>query len=284
MTEPVERVAWNVFEGGMALDCRETTRLWRVVHSHYAICLLHRGHSDWSYRRREFSFEPGALYICEPGEVHATRRVDGPGDFSVVFLEPELVREGAARLGIKNAPHFVPGRLSSAPLLHAYQSARHALSSPDPEYRAQEMSLLLYQLLEHSIPAPGRDELSPGKLYRAREHLRDLMGSRPESVVRLQPIAEELGLSYHALIHGFSRQFAIPPYEFVNQLRAQHVLADIVRGPDGDCATLSSLAHKWGYADGPHLSRAFKQYYRISPTDMARSLNPRWLRRPGKDR
>jgi AraC-like DNA-binding protein len=280
MVEPVESVTWSAFQGGMALDCVRTTRRWRVVHSHYAVCVLHAGRSEWSYRQREFSFETGSIYLCEPGEVHATRRIHGPGDFSVVFLEPELVLAEATKLGMSAPPHFPPGKLSSRGLLERVVAVRRALARADGEGAAQESSLLLRELLDRCDSPPPRGRLPSDKVHRARQHLRDLMLSRPESVVRLQPIAEELGISYCALIHGFSRQFGVPPYEFLNQLRAQYVLADIVRGPADDCVTLSTLAHKWGYADGPHLSRVFRQYYGTSPKQMASSVNPRWLKRP----
>jgi AraC-like DNA-binding protein len=110
----------------------------------------------------------------------------------------------------------------------------------------------------------------------ARELLRTRYRADPSRVVRLGPIAEEVGISYYRLVHAFSRRFGVAPYEYVSLIRAQHALSELRRGPRDGCLSLTAVAQQCGYSDSAHLSRSFRRYWGQTPLTLARELNPAW--------
>jgi AraC-like DNA-binding protein len=273
-----EALDWLSFKEGIRLSCRNGTRRWKLVHQHYTICVLHRGRADWKYRNRHFSFEPDRTYVCEPGEVHATSRVYCPGDFSVLFVDPEAVRSAAEQLGVSQ-PHFAVEGSADPEALQRFDAMLEAVNGSEPEVASAALLLLLARLItgergEAAHAQPDRDTL-----VKARRWIEDRFHADPTDLVRLGPIAEDLGLSYYSLLHGFSKMYSVAPYELVSQLRAQRVLSELRRGPRDECSTLTEVAHKWGYNDSAHLSRAFRRHWGGSPSSVASQINPRWRKK-----
>ncbi len=277
-----ERYTWVPFHGGVALNGVRGTKLWRMVHSHYTVCLLHNGRADWSYRRRSFSVAPEALYVCEPGEIHVTCRVHSPSDFTVFFVEPGTMASLSAAQGGPTEPHFSAGGVGHRPLWQAFRQLTADLLVAPPEAFEQGLSLGLTNLLtlgEERVWEPG---VSERMLQRAREAIRARFFADPTQVIRLAPIAEELGLSYFTLVRSFSKRYSVPPYQFVSALRAQHTLASLKAGPTPTCATLTALAQCCGYSDCAHMTRSLRRYFGLTPTALANQLNPGWLKARGR--
>lgn len=273
-----EHIEWLPFREGIKLFCRNGTRLWKLVHQHYTVCVLHQGRADWKYRQRHFSVTPDRLYVCEPGEVHCTSRVYCPGNFTVLFLDPDAVQAAARQLGINGFPHFPIEGVSDPEGLARFDHLLTALGAGEPEAVSGALLSLLGRLIIGEDAERRLAQPAVAALAKARRWLEDRFHADPTQVVRLGPIAEDLGLSYYGLLHGFSKTYSIAPYEFVSLLRAQHVLSELRRGPREECSTLTELAHKLGYNDSAHLTRAFRKHWGGTPSSVARQINPRWRR------
>ncbi len=276
MSNEPGRNIWTSFHGGVALDCSGGVKLWRLVHVHYTLCVLRHGRADWKYRQRHFSFTPGAVYVCEPGEAHETRRVYCPGDFTVLFLDPTAIRDLAVELGIRGEPHFPVEGIARQDVLSSFSRFRNRLSAPHSEQVDEELARLTSQLLLSANPNARPHETSQTAVAKARRLLEDQFLADPTRVLSVRNLASELGIPYHSLVHGFSKYYSIAPYEFVSSMRAQHVLSELRRGPSGECATLTGVAHKWGYADSAHMTRALRQHFGATPGALAHQLNPTW--------
>ncbi|HYP86496.1 MAG TPA: AraC family transcriptional regulator, partial [Polyangiaceae bacterium] len=248
---------------------------WRLVHSHYTLCVVHRGRADWEYRGLHFSCDPGTVYVCEPGEVHVTRRVHVPGDYTVFFLDPLAVKRAAEGLELLGLPHFAGKGVSRPDLWRRFASVKGLLGPTSPESLEQELARLVATLLLETQPKASAD-VKGGALHGVRELLRERYRADPTRVVRLATIAEEVGLSYHRLVHAFSRKFGVAPYEYVSLIRAQHALSSLRQGPREGCPSLTAVAQQCGYSDSAHLSRSFRRYWGQAPLSVARELNPAW--------
>jgi AraC-like DNA-binding protein len=276
-----EQLRWSSFSGGLVLDCTHAGKPWRLVHSHYTLCVVHRGRADWEYRGLHFSCDPGTVYVCEPGEVHVTRRVHVPGDYTVFFLDPEAVARAAEQLELLGAPHFAGSGVNRPDLWQRFASIKALLGPAGPETLEQELSRLVATLLLETQPKAQALDAKERALEGVRELLRERYRADPNSVVRLAPVAEEVGISYHRLVHAFSRRFGVAPYEYVSLVRAQHALSVLRRGPRENCQSLTAVAQLCGYSDSAHLSRSFRRYWGKTPLTIARELNGAWAP-PGK--
>jgi AraC-like DNA-binding protein len=278
MASQLDRCLWTPFSGGVALDCRNGVKLWKLVHSHYTLCVLHRGRADWKYRQRHFSVAPGAIYVCEPGEVHETSRVYCPGDFTVLFLDPSAIRNLGLELGIQGDPHFRFEGVADPEMLARFARFRSLLGTANNEPVAQELVQLTSKLLLSAGPNVRLHSASQTAVGKARQLLEDQFRADPTHAPCLRSLAQHLGVPYHSLVHGFSKHYSVAPYEFVSSMRAQQVFSELRRGPSNECPTLTSVAHKWGYADSSHLARAFRRHFGATPSALARQINPTWKR------
>jgi len=278
-SDPQERMQWYAFDGGVMLDCSGSSRLWKVVHSHFTFCVLHHGGAQWTYRQRSFSVAPESVYVCEPGEVHTTTSVRCPGDFSVFFLDPEAIGNLSQELGAAGDPHFRAEGLQRQDLWRAFTQARALMAQQDGEGFQQRLSQLLSTVITSTEQRARHSDVPLDKLVEARALLEQQFRADPTNVVRLQPIARQLGVAYHSLVHSFSKRFRLAPYQYVSALRAQYALKLLRQGPTQTCASLTALAHQSGYSDNAHLTRSFRQHWGQTPSVLAHQLRPAWLRR-----
>jgi AraC-like DNA-binding protein len=277
--EPITR--WMPFDGGVALDSNEDPKPWKVLHMQYTIAVIRHGAADWTYRKRNFSVTPGSVYVCEPGEVHRTTRVECPGDFTAFFLDQETLPLVGEQLGVTRDLHFATAGVMRPDLWQLFSHFRTHLTSSDAESCAQIMSRLLVSLVQHSddplLTRSSRTRFPEATLQRARRHLADTFYADPGQTVRLQNIADDLGVGYHALIHEFSKRFGVAPYEYVDALRAYHAFLTIQRGPTAAYGSLAAAAIACGYSDASHMARKFKKHWGLSPSAFAHQVNPKWF-------
>lgn len=282
-----ERLSWAAIEGGSRLNAEGSERCWTVAHTQYAFCVVTRGTADWNYRGHRFTVSPGKVYVLEPGEVHTTLRTHTPGDFSVSFLDPEWMSQWASDLANMKEPHFSPEGVESP----AAWQGLVACSLLDPARDRDELSERLSRSLaatwgaESRANVPERALVKPSKLVikRAKHALMERYMSAPTARIRLDEVARELGVGYHRFVHDFSLQFGAAPYQYVKMLRAQYVFEQLRSGPSSGVASLTALARHAGYADMPHMSRELRLHFGAAPRELARQLNPQWLKRtPGR--
>jgi AraC-like DNA-binding protein len=214
-----------------------------------------------------------------------------PGDFTAYFLDEHTLSTVGEQLGLGTCIHFHAEGVARPELWRQFAQFRDHLGATDAEVRAQTFSRLLSRLAVQSMsPAASRLAsaprtcLSERTLQQCRQNLTDAFLTDRLRTVRLQPIAQDLGVSYHSLIHDFSRRFGIAPYEYVDAVRARYAFATLRRGPTVDCPTLKAAALVCGYSDGAHMSRRFRRHFGVAPSAMARELDPRWLARATRTR
>lgn len=271
---------WTAFDGGMALSCVDSAKPWKILHSDFAFCALRSGAAHWAYRQRHFHVSPGAVYACEPGELHTTTRVICPGGFSVYFIEPQRVSLAAEQLGLGTQPHFKPDGLQRAKLWRDLLRLDEHVAEPDGEAFGQGMASLLANALTEALSTSSRQVRSEKELSRrVWDRLSEEFFAEPARTIRLEPIANEFGVSYYRLIHDFSKCFGAAPYELVGLLRLQYAFELLRRGPQSNCKSLTALAFRAGYSDAAHMSRSFRKHWYTTPSQIAGSVSPAWLRR-----
>lgn len=219
------------------------------------------------------------MYVCEPGEVHVTRRVYVPGDYTVFFFDPEAMARAAGGVGLGAEPHFEQRGVGRPDLWQRFAALKSLLEPGCSEALEQELAELVATLLVETQTRAELPDCGEGLLDEVRLLLVERYRSDPSRVVRLATIAEEVGISYYHLVHAFSRRYGVAPYEFVALIRAQHALSELRRGPRDDCRTLTALAQQCGYSDSAHMSRSFRRYWGVPPRALARDVNPAWVAR-----
>lgn len=89
------------------------------------------------------------------------------------------------------------------------------------------------------------------------------MAAAPDGSISVVGLAERAGLSESALRRRFVRETRMSPYQYYSMLRVNRIKVALAHSHD----TLASIATQFGFTDAFHLSRVFKQYTGLSPSD-----------------
>ena len=96
-----------------------------------------------------------------------------------------------------------------------------------------------------------------------------IMRARIRSSLSIATIAQELDLSSSALRRRFTAETGLPPYRFLMTLKVNALKQELAH----TAAPLAELAERFAFTDQYHLSRVFRQYAGVSPSE--------WRRRGG---
>ncbi|MFI6996465.1 AraC family transcriptional regulator [Nocardia sp. NPDC050175] len=155
------------------------------------------------------------------------------------------------------------------PLLHRRVRELHtALGHVGDELEAASRLALIHDrlgdLLRGTEPPARRAE--PGLAHR----LRELLDSRTAEGVSLTEAAAVLHADPTHLIRAFSREFGMPPHQYLISRRVDHARPLLLGG-----MSARDVAAATGFHDQPHLIRHFKRILGTTPGHYARSADLR---------
>jgi AraC family transcriptional regulator len=173
--------------------------------------------------------------------------------------------EGARVLAFEFAPDFFDGMEGSTPARwrwrHGDVDARRALhlcratrSGPDAERALDDALALLLTPPEAPGPVPGP---LPRWLRAVRDRLHDEAAVAPS----VTALAEEAGVHRVTLASAFRRHFGCSVTAYLRRLRVR-AAASALAATD---APLAAVALDAGFADQPHLTRAFRAAMGTTP-------------------
>jgi AraC-like DNA-binding protein len=186
----------------------------------------------------------GAVWV-RPDAIH---EVDARGStFLICFISAESV------LGVTLSER-IEGDIASIPVR---QLARwRAILGRKPT--GERVERWLTGFLPHDRRAMT---IHPG----VRSVLTHLRETRTElDNLSLKALADIAGLSPSRFLHLFTRSVGVPVRPYVLWLRLQRAACDLMHG-----ASVTSAAHRAGFADSAHLTRTFRRMLGTTPSDLA---------------
>jgi AraC-like DNA-binding protein len=230
--------------------------------------------TKWYSRGQEREAGPGDIQLTDPGEAFWTTGVSGPTDLFVSWWAPELLQETAKKLGASCEELHLGvsqlGRSFVADVLTRLHAA--LLSGADPatiDVLCRECTTLL---VEQAMARSGRSHARarhPG----VRRAL-SCLTARFASNVSLDELAAEAKVSKFHLSRCFREVTGVSPHQYQTLLRLQAARRMLENGH-----SVRETAELCGFADGAHLSRAFRAWLGISPSRWA-STAPSTQRAP----
>jgi AraC-like DNA-binding protein len=204
-----------------------------------------------AYRRH--TVLPGQVAVVRPYEVHGEA---GGRTWRVLYVADALMR----RLAGETTPACPPTLLLAHP--GAAAELRGLLrDSEDGAIEAARFAALAEQWLRRFASQPaGAVPVTPRQPRSTVERVRAYLRERPTEAVSLADLAPVAGVAPSHLVRSFSRQVGLPPKSY--HLHARLALA---RRLLAEGRTATWVAYECGFADQSHLSRRFKQCYRLTP-------------------
>jgi len=229
----------------------------RHTHDEYGIgVMLAGGQRSWSGIGQVEALQ-GDVITVNPGELHDGHPIDGRiRRWRIIYFDPKAL----ARLlmpELTEETEFISPSLRD-PNIAAWINLLFArLSSGADRLGVEEIVTHLMPRLQSPRGRPMRDFAShSAPVAKARARIEE----DPSSRITLFDLAALSGVSRYQIVRSFARELGTTPYAYVIQCRVRLARKMLVNGE-----TLAGAAHRAGFADQSHMTRAFVRQLGISP-------------------
>jgi AraC family chemosensory pili system transcriptional regulator ChpD len=226
-------------------------------HDHYLIGLTVAGIEHFRQDGREGRSLPGQVRVVPPGVVHTGAPGSAePWRYIAFYIAPALIP--AAPDG--GTPVFGEPVINDPDLFASGTALAESLSNGDEAARDSAQHALLERLAMHGSAGPEEATREPRKVALARDFIRQHMVTN----VRLDEVAEAVGLSKFHLLRTFKAATGLTPWRYQVQLRLA-TARDLLRAG----TPASQVAVVCGFFDQSHFTRLFRASYGITPAAFA---------------
>jgi AraC-like DNA-binding protein len=256
--------------GVEVLDAQRSPRQWRVVCPDFSVVMFRTWRGDVLHRGRMHQGEPGVVFCCSPDEAMVADP-HGPGSFSVLKIEPQILAECRAEQQPSSA------RLDWAGVMRPISAQLRAQFHDffeifEPEASALQVQSKLLELSELMIGELMQNAQTPravtGPPPRAATRMRECLNEEGLSV-DLETLAKQAGLSRFQALRAFKQRYGLPPHTYQLCLRIAQAQSLLRQG-----AAAADVAHRCGFADQSHFTRHFKRQSGVTPMQYARAAVP----------
>ncbi|HSB53017.1 MAG TPA: AraC family transcriptional regulator, partial [Gemmatimonadales bacterium] len=204
------------------------------AHSDYEIGMIGMGQRLVRCRGREYHASAGSIVVFAPGEVHSGAPLDQQGSTYQSFLV------SAGTLGA--APWFSEPVIQDPALAERLAAVHRELEERGWSTESEEeLRSALAQLVErHGIPG---DMVTVGQEPLAVREVRLHLEANYASLIRLEPLARQVGLSVFQLIRLFRAETGLPPYAYLEQIRIDRAVGMLRAG-----VPISEVADRTGFS------------------------------------
>ncbi len=247
------------------LDCLAATfrRHAYAPHRHesYVIGMIEAGCETFRVRGERHYARPGLITFVNPLETHDGEPHGAGYSYRMTYPEVGLMREVAASLSGRETvgtPFFPAPLVADAEGAVLCAEAHRAIEAGGDLLAGEEMLLRFYArcLARHAEFTVTRVGSEAGPVARARE----VFEARYDEDLSLADLARLTGLPRHHLIRAFRRETGLTPHAYLVDVRVRRARERLRRGDmPGDVAAAT------GFCDQPHLTRAFKARFGVTP-------------------
>ena len=209
----------------------------------------------------------GALVLINPGEAHTGAAAHAQGwAYCGMYPAASLLQRLASEMaGRAVTPYFRETVIVDPALSRELVGLHRVLREvADPLTRESALYAVFGQVLRRHMSVR---EQTPALALTAVERARQILADRLAEPVSLQELAEAVGLSPWHLSRSFRQRFGLPPVAWRNQLRVARAKVWLAQG-----RAVSEVASQLGFADQPHLTRAFRATLGVTPGGYQRGL------------
>lgn len=211
-------------------------------------------------RGAEQTFRPGDLLLAEADEIQRITPSVGPIALFTIFWPQGALERAAHEIGLVGLPQWAASQLPPSPLsselaaLHAMFESGADVAEIEHAYWSVTRALLRCAS-QSAVPSARRTPCHPG----VRRAVKRVRSSFAESL-SLDDLASELQMSKCHLARCFERSLGVPPHRYRRLLRLQAARRFLEAGH-----SVGDAANETGFADAPHLTRAFREWLGVSP-------------------
>ena len=221
-----------------------------------------------------FTVPEYGVFILPPGyDFHVQSESDGlHRHSSVEFLIRSRIKEVAAANfahgSVFTAPFFLPPSKENAEILKAVRAivdAKTSLTKKNYFEESRDFMGLVALLSQRVAETGGIDPVSPGN-RRHCSRAKAYISAHLSEHIRVNDIAEALGISKNYLTNIFSESEGISLIEYINRLKLSR-MTELMRKFH---YTIAEAGEMVGFSDANYVSRIFPKYFGMTVSEYKR--------------
>jgi AraC-like DNA-binding protein len=260
---------WDRHLTGLSLMRADFTTHEYPPHTHEAlvVAVTEQGGSVIKSRGQVEEAHPATLFVFNPAEPHAGWMGWSPRwRYRSLYLTQAALDQVAAGLGVEQVPYFTGNLFRDGDLIAGFLAMHQAIEQGRDIFREHELLIGTFgRLFERHgsgssrIPTAPRDRLV---LERVKERMK---ADFPQDL-RLEELANGVGLTTFQLIGLFKRTIGLTPHAYLTQVRLNMACRHLRHA-----RPIADVANAVGFYDQSALTKHFKRCYGITPLQFARA-------------
>jgi AraC-like DNA-binding protein len=243
----------------------------------FSVSFIRKGFFEYQTFKRNDEVHVGRLLISKPGYEHKTRHIDNQPDLITIFefrrsfFEETILDVYGDKLPwlLKNNDLHSLMVNTTPELEYHHQKIFQKINSK--KYNSLEIDELVIALLEKVMTLLGSAETPENisdklKQYHLGtvEKARDYILSHFKENISLQRLAEYCLVSPFHFSRIFKSMIKASPHQYLTSVRLTHakILLTETNSP------VSDIAYECGFNSPEHFVTAFKQYYKLKPSEL----------------
>lgn len=244
-----------------------------AIRENYVLHYIDSGKGTFYYKGQQISLSAGDIFLLKPNELtYYEADADDPWSYYWIGISGSKASEYFNLSSIHNTSFLRSSKESPTNIIYQLMTSIILPNKKQQHSITSHLHLLgtVYELLfklSTIAPNPLQKASNPSEqlCLRCRKIIDTTYTS---STLSIQHIADTLSVNRSYLTTIFTEYFHTSPKEYLNQVRMRRAkyLLEHTQEP------IKFIAYSVGFLDPLYFSKAFKTYYKISPSQFRKSL------------
>jgi AraC-type DNA-binding domain-containing proteins len=230
-------------------------------HDYYVIGFVERGKRNLYCKNKQFIVETGDLILFNPGDIHTCEQIDDEAlDYRCINIQEDVMKKITLEItGKEYLPSFKEVILFHNELVSSLRELHLMIMEEEKNLIKEELFLFIIEQLirEYSnIISEENTKEANNEIKTACDYLEN---NYMENVT-LNQLSNLTGLSKYYLLHSFTKQKGISPYNYLQTIRISKAKKLLEEG-----VSPIEVAFKTGFTDQSHFTNFFKKLIGLTP-------------------
>ncbi|UYZ38713.1 AraC family transcriptional regulator [Clostridium beijerinckii] len=230
-------------------------------HDYYVIGFIENGKRYLSCKNKQYIIETGDLIVFNPGDIHTCEQIDDRAlDYRCINIKKDVMKKITFEItGKEYLPNFMEFVLFRNELTSSLKELHLMIMEEEKNLKKEELFLFIIEQLirEYSNPV---SEMTIQEASAEIKTVCDYLENNYMENITLNQLSNLTGLSKYYLLHSFTKQKGISPYNYLQTIRIGKAKKMLEQG-----IAPIDVAFKTGFTDQSHFTNFFKKLIGLTP-------------------
>lgn len=230
-------------------------------HDYYVIGFVEDGRRHLYCKNKKYTIETGDLVLFGPSESHTCEPIDDRTlNYRCINIKEDIMKKVVFEItGRDYLPRFTENVLFHSELVSSLRELHLMIMEESKDFKKEELFLFIIE----QLIAECSDIVSEDTVQETNMEIKtvcDFMGNNYMNNITLNELSNLTGLSKYYLIHSFTKEKGISPYNYLQTIRIGKAKKFLEQG-----IAPIDVAIKTGFTDQSHFTNFFKKFIGLTP-------------------